>query len=210
MSGTATTIVLVAVFVGIIVYDLATSLLRHVVRAKADALFATGDFDLLDRYLQRGLPSFVLGRYGTGIARFNAYVQRGDGERAERLITELLGARVPVRQRHELIVKAFNFYLEQGDYTPAKELLPEIRQTLPQETGKNCEMSYNILARHSHSYIQELKDEFPRASKMRQLEFAYLLSAQYRNLGNHASQETWQRKFERLAKDLGTQGPSRG
>lgn len=51
MSGTATTIALVAVFVGIIVYDLVTSLLRYVVRAKADALFAIGDFDLLDWYL---------------------------------------------------------------------------------------------------------------------------------------------------------------
>lgn len=51
MSGTATTIALVAVFVGIIVYDLVTSLLRYVVRAKADALFAIGGFDLLDWYL---------------------------------------------------------------------------------------------------------------------------------------------------------------
>ncbi|QUC03237.1 hypothetical protein [Atopobium sp. oral taxon 416] len=109
----------------------------------------------------------MFGRYGTEIARFNAYVQRGGGERAGRPIAELLGTRVPVHQCHEPIVKKFNFYLEQGDYAPAKELPSEIRQTLPQETSKGCEMSYDILTRHSRSYTHELKNEFPRAPKMR-------------------------------------------
>lgn len=196
MKGTT---LLVCIFTAIVCYNLIMRLTHHLVRKKIDAMFSRGDLDSLDHYLTRRISKFALGRYGAGIARFNVLVQQGNSKAAKDVITELLGMKLPVRQRQECILKAFSFFLGQGDNTAAQVLLPEIRHVMPRETSNDCEISYDILSCHDSSHIAEMKSRFSNASALKRLEFAYLLSVQYKNLGNDVEAARWREQFRRLA-----------
>lgn len=193
---------LVVFFVILLVFEGTLALARLVMRHKIAAMFDAGDLKALFAYAGRPVTQFVLGSYAATSAQLNACLKGGDEKSAHELFTALLALRLPRRQRLDVLLRAFDFWLREGMGCAAQDLLKEIDEIAPQKVAEGCRQSFDIIARHSHAYLKPMKEEFQTSRGMRQLQLAFLISTQYKNLGDTASGMAWQERFERLARSL--------
>ena len=123
----------------------------------------------------------------------------GDAEHAGRAFDELLTTKTSSEQRKDLVTKAFEFYMNTDRYKDAKALLPEIATMGDDALSKRCELTYDIVARKSHSHIAEMEAELEGdATSARRIELSYLLSLQYRNKGDEKAADKWHKAAEEL------------
>ncbi len=175
-----TLIVLVAIVVG-------DQVLRRHVANKLTGLYARGQYDELLDYLGGTLVSLCYPRYNRDYMRANALEQSGRAEEAVAQYRELLAAKCTDEQRKDLIAKAFVAFLEQGHNDDACALLPEIADKCDEGFSAYARTLYDVMANHSHAYLEQMKAELPEATGLRRMQLHYLLACQYRNVGDQKS-----------------------
>lgn len=174
-------IVIVVVCVASLVY---TEVQKRLIFSKYRALFERQDFAGCVKLLDRPLSKLLFPRYNQLYMRLNAQMCLDNPQECRRIVDEMLGLRTSDEQRVVLLLRAFNLFVEQEDYDRAGGLLQEIREKAPAEASAECEQTYDIYAKGSYQYIDEMERALEGADPAQQARLCYLLSLQYESKGD--------------------------
>ena len=172
---------------------------RKLVFSYISELYRSKRYDELIDFLDTLFVKLLYPQYNRTYTRLNAYLAKGDADKAARAFDELLTMKTSSEQRKDLVVKAFEFYMNTGRHKDAKALLEEIATFGSESLTERCELTYDIVARKSSRHIDEMEAELAGdVSHARRLELSYLLALQYRNRGDEESADRWQAEAEGL------------
>lgn len=172
---------------------------RNLALSYVTQLYQAGKYDELVDFLDTFIAKALYPSYNRTYAKLNAYLAKGDSAKAGRAFDELLTMKTSPVQRKDLVVKAFEFYMNTGRHKDAKSLLAEIETLEDAALAKRCKITYDIIARKSHAYIQEMEAELEgTVSHARKLELSHMLAQQYRNKGDEKEAAKWQAAAEEL------------
>lgn len=179
-----------------------TEVQKRLIFSKYRTLFERQDFAGCVQLLDRPLTKLLFPRYNQLYMRLNAQMCLDNAQECRRIVEEMLGLRMSDEQRSVLLLRAFNLFVEQEDYERAGELLGEIREKAPAEAVAECEQTYDIYAKGSYQYIDEMESALEGAEPAQQARLCYLLSLQYESKGDE------RRAAEYLSRVRDAFGPS--
>ena len=161
-----------------------TEVQKRLVFAKYERLFSQGDFEGCVAVLDRPLVKFLYPRYNLLYMRLNAQICLDNVQECRRIIDEMLDLNASDEQRLALLVRAFNFFVEQKDYDRAGDLLDELREKAQPDVAAECERTYQIFAKRSSAYIDEMEAALRESKGAERASLLYLLSLQYETRGD--------------------------
>ena len=147
----------------LIVYFVATLLLRRYYEMKIHMLFVTGLLDDCFDTLNKFLPRILFPTYEQYLWRFRVHDARDEREMATRMIELMLRMRSSKKRHAEIVALAFNYYVSIEDKKRAKELLDEAKGVCDKNVVKDCQLTYDIMLGNRHDCIEEMEALLDRA-----------------------------------------------
>ena len=184
-----------------VVFLVAVQVARGYVTNKLQNLFESKLYDEFLETVDEPLTRFFVPVYNREYLRLNAYMAKGQADKASQSFDQLLTMRSSRGQRDDLLIKAFQFYMQQEKWKDAKGVLDEMKAS-----GRNakriatCEQTWEIFGNGSSAYIDEMEAAFEDADFNLKVSYALMLSAQYANRNDEAKAEEWQQKATDLLK----------
>lgn len=180
---------------------LADMIARNRAGARIESLFTAKRYDELLDYLDRWYARNFLPRYNRLYVTFNAYEAAGD-EKSARETLELLWASSPSeKQRHDLIVRSFDFYLNHGPAEKAREMLDKMDDTLTLKAARShFGEIYRIEIEKSSAYIERMERDLEGADTPTSLRLLALIARQYDNRGDTERAAEYRERMYELVK----------
>ena len=168
----------------LIVYFVATTLLRRYFEMKVEMLYATGLFDECFDTLNKLLPRVLFPTYKQYLWRFMVHDARGEREMATRMIELMLRMRSSKKRHAQTIAMAFNYFVSIEDKKRAKELLDEGKAACDASVVKDMQLTYDIMLGNRHDCIEKMEGLLDGAAPEMRAKLYMLIAKQYRNAGN--------------------------
>lgn len=185
----------------LIVYFVATLLLRRYYEMKIHMLFVTGLLDDCFDTLNKFLPRILFPTYEQYLWRFRVHDARDEREMATRMIELMLRMRSSKKRHAEVVALAFNYYVSIEDKKRAKELLDEAKGVCDKNVVKDCQLTYDIMLGNRHDCIEEMEALLDRADPPLRAKLYKLIAKQYRNAGNKKQAQYYDGLLVQLIKE---------
>ena len=185
----------------LIVYFVATLLLRRYYEMKIHMLFVTGLLDDCFDTLNKFLPRILFPTYEQYLWRFRVHDARDEREMATRMIELMLRMRSSKKRHGEVVALAFNYYVSIEDKKRAKELLDEAKGVCDKNVVKDCQLTYDIMLGNRHDCIEEMEALLDRADPPLRAKLYKLIAKQYRNAGNKKQAQYYDGLLVQLIKE---------
>lgn len=185
----------------LIVYFVATLLLRRYYEMKIHMLFVTGLLDDCFDTLNKFLPRILFPTYEQYLWRFRVHDARDEREMATRMIELMLRMRSSKKRHAEIVALAFNYYVSIEDKKRAKELLDEAKGVCDKNVVKDCQLTYDIMLGNRHDCIEEMEALLDRAEPPLRAKLYKLIAKQYRNAGNKKQAQYYDGLLVQLIKE---------
>lgn len=185
----------------LIVYFVATLLLRRYYEMKIHMLFVTGLLDDCFDTLNKFLPRILFPTYEQYLWRFRVHDARDEREMATRMIELMLRMRSSKKRHAEIVALAFNYYVSIEDKKRAKELLDEAKGVCDKNVVKDCQLTYDIMLGNRHDCIEEMEALLDRADPPLRAKLYKLIAKQYRNTGNKKQAQYYDGLLVQLIKE---------
>ncbi|WP_418739544.1 hypothetical protein [Enorma sp.] len=185
----------------LIVYFVATLLLRRYYEMKIHMLFVTGLLDDCFDTLNKFLPRILFPTYEQYLWRFRVHDARDEREMATRMIELMLRMRSSKKRHAEIVALAFNYYVSIEDKKRAKELLDEAKGVCDKNVVKDCQLTYDIMLGNRHDCIEEMEALLDRADPPLRAKLYKLIAKQYRNAGNKKQAQYYDGLLVQLIKE---------
>ena len=185
----------------LIVYFVATLLLRRYYEMKIHMLFVTGLLDDCFDTLNKFLPRILFPTYEQYLWRFRVHDARDEREMATRMIELMLRMRSSKKRHAEIVALAFNYYVSSEDKKRAKELLDEAKGVCDKNVVKDCQLTYDIMLGNRHDCIEEMEALLDRADPPLRAKLYKLIAKQYRNAGNKKQAQYYDGLLVQLIKE---------
>ncbi len=185
----------------LIVYFVATLLLRRYYEMKIHMLFVTGLLDDCFDTLNKFLPRILFPTYEQYLWRFRVHDARDEREMATRMIELMLRMRSSKKRHAEIVALAFNYYVSIEDKKRAKELLDEAKGVCDKNVVKDCQLTYDIMLGNRHDCIEEMEALLDRADPPLRAKLYKLIAKQYRNAGNKKQAQYYDDLLVQLIKE---------
>lgn len=185
----------------LIVYFVATLLLRRYYEMKIHMLFVTGLLDDCFDTLNKFLPRILFPTYEQYLWRFRVHDARDEREMATRMIELMLRMRSSKKRHAEIVALAFNYYVSIEDKKRAKELLDEAKGVCDKKVVKDCQLTYDIMLGNRHDCIEEMEALLDRADPPLRAKLYKLIAKQYRNAGNKKQAQYYDGLLVQLIKE---------
>lgn len=182
----------------LVVYFIATAVLRRYYEMKINALFSTGLYDECFDTLNKFLPRILLTTFRQYSLRFMVHEARGETEMATRMIELMLRMRGSKKRHAQTAVVAFNYFVSLEDKKRAKELLQEIKELCDDAIAQDCQLTYDIMLGKRHDYIEKMEGMLDQADPALKAKLYALIAKQYRNAGKRDEAQ----KYEALLKQI--------
>ncbi|WP_288736645.1 hypothetical protein [uncultured Enorma sp.] len=168
----------------LLVYFVATTLLRRYYEVKVEMLYATGLFDDCFDTLNKLLPRILFPTYKQYQWRFMVHDARGERELATRMIELMLRMRSSKKRLAQTVALAFNYYVSIEDKKRAKELLQQAKGLCDESVVKDMQLTYDIMLGNRHDCIERMEELVDTAAPEARAKLYMLIAKQYRNAGN--------------------------
>lgn len=189
----------VVIFIIIVVaYFLLSSIVRHYLDVKIQALYSAGLYDEAFKTLNNFFARILLPTSRQYTLRFMVHEARGEREMATRMIELMLRMRASKKRLAQVTVMAFNYFITIDDKKRAKELLADVKQRCDQAVVADCQLTYDIMCGKRHDYIERMEQMLDGAEPALKSKLYLLIAKQYRNAGDAKSA----RRYEQLLDDL--------
>lgn len=185
----------------LIVYFVATLLLRRYYEMKIHMLFVTGLLDDCFDTLNKFLPRILFPTYEQYLWRFRVHDARDEREMATRMVELMLRMRSSKKRHAEVVALAFNYYVSIEDKKRAKELLDEAKGVCDKNVVKDCQLTYDIMLGNRHDCIEEMEALLDRADPPLRAKLYKLIAKQYRNAGNKKQAQYYDGLLVQLIKE---------
>lgn len=185
----------------LMVYFVATLLLRRYYEMKIHMLFVTGLLDDCFDTLNKFLPRILFPTYEQYLWRFRVHDARDEREMATRMIELMLRMRSSKKRHAEIVALAFNYYVSIEDKKRAKELLDEAKGVCDKNVVKDCQLTYDIMLGNRHDCIEEMEALLDRADPPLRAKLYKLIAKQYRNAGNKKQAQYYDGLLVQLIKE---------
>lgn len=185
----------------LIVYFVATLLLRRYYEMKIHMLFVTGLLDDCFDTLNKFLPRILFPTYEQYLWRFRVHDARDEREMATRMIELMLRMRSSKKRHAEIVALAFNYFVSIEDKKRAKELLDEAKGVCDKNVVKDCQLTYDIMLGNRHDCIEEMEALLDRAEPPLRAKLYKLIAKQYRNAGNKKQAQYYDGLLVQLIKE---------
>lgn len=185
----------------LIVYFVATLLLRRYYEMKIHMLFVTGLLDDCFDTLNKFLPRILFPTYEQYLWRFRVHDARDEREMATRMIELMLRMRSSKKRHSEVVALAFNYFVSIEDKKRAKELLEEAKSVCDTNVVKDCQLTYDIMLGNRHDCIEEMEALLDRADPPLRAKLYKLIAKQYRNAGNKKQAQYYDGLLVQLIKE---------
>lgn len=175
-------------------YPVAMFVARNACLGKVGRLLSAERYDETLSYLDGRGVRYVFSPYNVGVMRFNTLQMKGDVKGAERELEALVAQRFPKAQQADLAERAFRFYLEQGRTGKAHSALRQVHECCDAGTAKRCEQMWEIFAKGSSAYIDEMSEAYEGARGEERSRLALLVANQYANRHDARNAAAWRAK----------------
>lgn len=167
-------------------------------------LLQAGKYDEYYSMLEAPLTKLHYPKWNRRIMRLNGLIAQGRHHAVDELLQGMLAGKATRTQRHELVLKAFDYYVGRKKKRQAEKLLAEIRSWDEADTTKACQRLYDIILLDSHEHIEEMEAELAQKKAPAERQYMELLLAmQYKSKGDAAKEKEY---LARAEKDLGAAG----
>ena len=194
----------------LLVYFVATTLLRRYYEVKVEMLYATGLFDDCFDTLNKLLPRILFPTYKQYQWRFMVHDARGERELATRMIELMLRMRSSKKRLAQTVALAFNYYVSIEDKKRAKELLQQAKGLCDESVVKDMQLTYDIMLGNRHDCIERMEELVDTAAPEARAKLYMLIAKQYRNAGDTKSARKYEQMLDDLAKEFEFSMPQPG
>lgn len=185
----------------LLVYFVASLLLRRYYEVKVQMLYVTGLYDDCFDTLNKFLPRIMFPTYKQYFWRFMVHNARGEREMATRMIELMLRMRSSKKRHAEVVAMAFNYYVDIADKKRAKELLEQGKRTCDKSVAMDMQLTYDIMLGNRHDCIEELKGMLDSAEPAARAKLYTLIAKQYRNAGDCKQAQYYDGLLKQLIKE---------
>lgn len=187
-----------------IAFLIVTVLARTSVTNKLESLFESRLYDDFLAEVDDPIARFFIPDYNREYLRLNAYLAKGDADKASGTFDRLLTMRSTAKQRDDLLFRAFQFYMQQEKFKDAKSVLDEMKASgRNADRVKTSEQTWEIFGNKSFAYIDEMEAAFDDAPTKLQVSLALMLAAQYANKKDDVKALAWQDKAREILETPG-------
>ena len=200
----------VIIFIAIVVvYFLASTILRHYLDVKIQALYSAGLYDDAFKTLNNFFARILLPTFRQYTLRFMVHEARGEREMATRMMELMLRMRLDALKNVELPMLYAG--VPAGKRTKrAKELLSDVKQRCDQAVAADCQLTYDIMCGKRHDYIERMEGMLDSADPALKSKLYLLIAKQYRNAGDTKSAKKYEQMLDDLAKEFEFSMPQPG
>lgn len=201
----------VIIFIAIVVvYFLASTILRHYLDVKIQALYSAGLYDDAFKTLNTFFARILLPTFRQYTLRFMVHEARGEREMATRMMELMLRMRNSKKRQAQVTVMGFNYFITIDDKKRAKELLSDVKQRCDQTVAADCQLTYDIMCGKRHDYIERMEGMLDSADPALKSKLYLLIAKQYRNAGDAKSAKKYEQMLDDLAKEFEASMPTAG
>ena len=198
----------VIIFIAIVVvYFLASTILRHYLDVKIQALYSAGLYDDAFKTLNNFFARILLPTFRQYTLRFMVHEARGEREMATRMMELMLRMRNSKKRQAQVTVMGFNYFITIDDKKRAKELLSDVKQRCDQSVAADCQLTYDIMCGKRHDYIERMEGMLDSADPALK---SMLIAKQYRNAGDTKSAKKYEQLLDDLAREFEFSMPQPG
>lgn len=171
---------------------------RHMYKG-FERMFAEGQFDELLAALDKRSAQFLFQPFNRIFLRMNTHIAKGDEAQASIDIDQLLRMKLGKKARQSVVINAYQFYLQNDRYDDARTMLDEIERTFPADVAKDAQVTYDVYAKKSAEYLDDMLAEYDGANHARKAQLSYLIAIQYQNKGDDKNFAKWRDIATRMA-----------
>lgn len=177
------------VFIGIVVFvavliSFMLQLLRNSRQKQFMYLLQNGKFDELYKKIDSFYTKLIFPEYNRDYVRLNALIMQDRKNDIDLTFEKLILMAKDKKAKIDILNKAFEYYVYEEDKTHCEKIMEEIKKFEDDQWIKLSKMKYDILILKKSNHIEELEKAFDDQPVVQKINNAYLLSEQYRNLGN--------------------------
>ena len=148
------------------------------------AKFQNGKFDELYKKIDSFYTKLIFPEYNRDYVRLNALIMQDRKKDIDLTFEKLIIMAKDKKAKIDILNKAFEYYVYEEDKTHCEKIMEEIKKFEDDQWIKLSKMKYDILILKKSNHIEELEKDFDDQPVVQKINNAYLLSEQYRNLGN--------------------------
>ncbi len=175
-----------------------------------ERMFAEGRYDDLLAALDKRTAQFLFQPFNRVFLRMNTHIAKGDEAQASADIDQLLRMKLGKKARQSVVINAYQFYLQNDRYGDAKTMLDEIQETFPADVAKDAQVTYDIYAKKSTAYLDDMLAEYDGADHARKAQLSYLIAIQYQNGHDNKNFAKWREIATRMVLGGDDDGESAG
>lgn len=177
------------VFIGIVVFvavliSFMLQLLRNSRQKQFMYLLQNGKFDELYKKIDSFYTKLIFPEYNRDYVRLNALIMQDRKNDIDLTFEKLILMAKDKKAKIDILNKAFEYYVYEENKTHCEKIMEEIKKFEDDQWIKLSKMKYDILILKKSNHIEELEKAFDDQPVVQKINNAYLLSEQYRNLGN--------------------------
>lgn len=177
------------VFIGIVVFvavliSFMLQLLRNSRQKQFMYLLQNGKFDELYKKIDSFYTKLIFPEYNRDYVRLNALIMQDRKNDIDLTFEKLILMAKDKKAKIDILNKAFEYYVYEEDKRHCEKIMEEIKKFEDDQWIKLSKMKYDILILKKSNHIEELEKDFDDQPVVQKINNAYLLSEQYRNLGN--------------------------
>lgn len=179
----------ILVFIGIVVFvavliSFMLQLLRNSRQKQFMYLLQNGKFDELYKKIDSFYTKLIFPEYNRDYVRLNALIMQDRKNDIDLTFEKLILMAKDKKAKIDILNKAFEYYVYEEDKRHCEKIMEEIKKFEDDQWIKLSKMKYDILILKKSNHIEELEKAFDDQPVVQKINNAYLLSEQYRNLGN--------------------------
>lgn len=179
----------ILVFIGIVVFvavliSFMLQLLRNSRQKQFMYLLQNGKFDELYKKIDSFYTKLIFPEYNRDYVRLNALIMQDRKNDIDLTFEKLILMAKDKKAKIDILNKAFEYYVYEEDKRHCEKIMEEIKKFEDDQWIKLSKMKYDILILKKSNHIEELEKDFDDQPVVQKINNAYLLSEQYRNLGN--------------------------
>lgn len=179
----------ILVFIGIVVFvavliSFMLQLLRNSRQKQFMYLLQNGKFDELYKKIDSFYTKLIFPEYNRDYVRLNALIMQDRKNDIDLTFEKLILMAKDKKAKIDILNKAFEYYVYEEDKRHCEKIMEEIKKFEDDQWIKLSKMKYDILILKKSNHIEELEKDFDVQPVVQKINNAYLLSEQYRNLGN--------------------------
>ena len=193
------TLVWMLVILFLMIYWLVYDTMHASVTKKIQNAFETQDYRTAEALMTGHRASFLFGKFGCLIGKFDLAVAQNKRKEAEKLLREMESMPLCDHEKATLYAKAFNFYLIHDDQTRCQEYTAKITDIHCQKTRdlrRAVRIAYDAIFSHRTDHLDDILNIYAWKSDTGKAFLEYELACIYDNINDEENHAKYMELYE--------------